>query len=619
MSAVAAPTGKFTPTPEQSEIIRQPPGAKQLVTAGAGTGKTATLVERIAYLVGEHEVAPGNELLVLSFSRSAVREIRRRAIERGGDGRYIRAQTFDSFATRFLYSLDEDGNWQSDEYRDNSFDARISFAAGFIRAQEEAADALSFFRHIFVDEIQDLVGPRAEFVKVLLERTQCGFTLLGDPAQGIYTFQLEGKAREVGSADLYAWIRKRFAGVLAERTITRNHRAAHAKVAVALWAGPKLTEPNPSWAEIRFKLQGNVMGLPHLRDASQAAGVLANLSGTTALLARTNGQALLVSRTFFEVGLSHCVQRFATDRTLPAWIALLLRDVSVPSIGKTKLGQRAGERCPEVEWEHLWALLKRTERGPIADSLDLALLAARVRVGDVPDELNDASAQKLTVSTIHRSKGMEFENVVLVEPDWSSPDDPAELAEETRVLYVGLTRAKETMMCMPPPDGRGLFCAPEVDERWLRRRGGDRWRTLDVEVRGYDIDRLAPAGSFEGQDSGDVQRYIAEYVCAGDPVRLRRLNQAKTGEARVFYSVEHQGQVVGTTSEQFGGILLRLLRHRLGKWQVRRFPDVIEGLHVEAVDTVAGLESNARTSGLANPFWLRTRVSGLGHLGFKAM
>ena len=34
-----------------------------------------------------------------------------------------------------------------------------------------------------------------------------GFTLFGDPAQGIYNYQLEGEARRICSAVLYEWIR----------------------------------------------------------------------------------------------------------------------------------------------------------------------------------------------------------------------------------------------------------------------------------------------------------------------------------------------------------------------------------------------------------------------------
>src|SRR5436309_949402 len=52
--------------------------SKLLVLAGAGTGKTHVLVERIRHLVDSGDLAPGRELLVLSFTRAVVAELKRR-------------------------------------------------------------------------------------------------------------------------------------------------------------------------------------------------------------------------------------------------------------------------------------------------------------------------------------------------------------------------------------------------------------------------------------------------------------------------------------------------------------------------------------------------------------
>jgi hypothetical protein len=59
-----------------------------------------------------------------------------------------------------------------------------------------------------------------------------------------------------------------------------------------------------------------------------------------------------------------------------------------------------------------------------------------------------AAPGRLTLSTIHSAKGKEWPLVFLIGcedgvlPDFRSVDDPAELAEERRALYVGVTRAK---------------------------------------------------------------------------------------------------------------------------------------------------------------------------------
>ena len=69
-------TGDFTT--EQLEIVNLPVDAHALVSAAAGTGKTHTLAGRLTWLVEGEGLSAGDEVLVLSFSRAAVAELRRR-------------------------------------------------------------------------------------------------------------------------------------------------------------------------------------------------------------------------------------------------------------------------------------------------------------------------------------------------------------------------------------------------------------------------------------------------------------------------------------------------------------------------------------------------------------
>lgn len=88
-------------TAEQQAVVDQPWDTRLLVTAGAGTGKTHTLVRRMDALVGHidpDEALEASELLVLSFSRAAVRELRDRIARHGEHARRVRVQTFDSWA-----------------------------------------------------------------------------------------------------------------------------------------------------------------------------------------------------------------------------------------------------------------------------------------------------------------------------------------------------------------------------------------------------------------------------------------------------------------------------------------------------------------------------------------
>ncbi len=77
-------------------------GGVSLIIAGAGTGKTKTLIEKIGATIKECLVAP-SAILVLTFSRKAAEEIRHRvAGEIGKDAGELTAGTFHSFCLKLL-------------------------------------------------------------------------------------------------------------------------------------------------------------------------------------------------------------------------------------------------------------------------------------------------------------------------------------------------------------------------------------------------------------------------------------------------------------------------------------------------------------------------------------
>lgn len=75
------PEQAILPTPEQTEIIEQPLGASVLVIAGAGSGKTETMANRVVWLVANGLVHPA-QILGLTFTRKAAGELGERVSQR---------------------------------------------------------------------------------------------------------------------------------------------------------------------------------------------------------------------------------------------------------------------------------------------------------------------------------------------------------------------------------------------------------------------------------------------------------------------------------------------------------------------------------------------------------
>jgi len=212
-------------TETQQNIVRASLGSNLLVLAGPGTGKTHTLVHRVVHLVQNQGLTPFSDLLVLSFSRTAVAEIRKRisnivASGAHDDLRFLNIRTFDSFSTKLLLSADENIDLSK-----TSYDDRIQLAVKYLATKDSpAASIMNQFRHIIVDEIQDLVSIRAQLVQQVLKNISGGFTLFGDPAQGIFDYLATQTGNGPTSLEFLSWVKKTYEGQLNEKSLDKNFR-----------------------------------------------------------------------------------------------------------------------------------------------------------------------------------------------------------------------------------------------------------------------------------------------------------------------------------------------------------------------------------------------------------
>ena len=95
-------------------------------------------------------------------------------------------------------------------------------------------------------------------------------------------------------------------------------------------------------------------------------------------------------------------------------------------------------------------------------------------VTDLENNLSGQEVEGITLITLHQAKGLEFDAVFIVGleegllPHSRSLDDPNDIQEERRLLYVGITRAKERLFLSRSRNRkfRGQY-GPQLSSRFL--------------------------------------------------------------------------------------------------------------------------------------------------------
>ncbi|MFE2127576.1 UvrD-helicase domain-containing protein [Streptomyces amritsarensis] len=609
-------------TDEQRAVVELPWDAKCLVVAGAGAGKTHTLVRRLDALVERDDVLPG-EILVLSFSNAAVRELRQRIQRHAVAADRVQVRTFDSWATAFLSEIAPTGEWNTVPFDERIRNATEAIGEG--RLDEFLTEDLA---HVVVDEVQDLVGDRSRMVEALLdEYRDAGFTVVGDPAQSLYGFQVPVAQRATEVNSFFPWLRNSFPADLHELRLTRNFRATTDSARSALHLGQRLQQDDLTEEDhlsVHTQLRGALLSnLPFAPlDSDLAASSLRSHGGTSAVLCTTNGEALAVSRSLWSSGVPHKVRRSAQDRGLPAWLSLLYRRCEASALARARFDTIADELdLPDgAARDVLWRALVRLDGRGHRTGIDLNRVKSALAGGQIPDELTAQDMDRVVVSTVHRAKGLEFDRVVVIDPGAAAgPDvkdgDPAAAA---RALYVAMTRPRADLYHLELVRDRFLRKDGEgrsATGRWYRGgTGNKRGQRYAIEVLGGDVSREAPAGADDSEENvSELQRYLADQVRAGDPVEFVRLHSLPTGpDASPPYLLRHHGRTIGSASDTFRKDLYAFRRIRKDA-SALAWPLTITDLFIDSVETVVGSDNVALGAGLGERgVWLAPRPTGLG-------
>lgn len=461
-------------TPDQAEIIQAGSDKRVLVLAGPGTGKTEVLARRLVHLLSVG-VRPA-QTLVLSFSRNAVKNVSDRILRLPdvdqlslSELRHLVVRTFDSWSFRVLRQCGE----SAEELLSGSYESNIAKLVNKFRTEqrERVREHLKHIRHVIVDELQDLAGWRGELVVELLKlvcppgNNKVGFTLLGDPAQAIYGFSLrqgQGNASVFTAQDLLACVRDIYTRDLDEKCLVSNFRskqeiAKTVEKARAILLGSDSSEQKLEKLS-RIVNESPVVALGDLIDEDSIPVEKRKL----AILCQTNGQALSVANTLFGHSeeppkIPIVLAAGSPTKSVPAWIGATLGRFSGEFLTKNTFSKiyellyvenAVAERGYGVpNFDTAWELLKTAAPSSLGqESISIGTLRERLQWPDLlPDDVGVLKSS-IEITTVHQSKGLEYDRVNIVReerPEIRNPHerDAGGLLEEANVLFVALSRA----------------------------------------------------------------------------------------------------------------------------------------------------------------------------------
>ena len=418
---------------KQMEIISDKESRCIVVAAGPGSGKTRVLVHKLASLLLLEDVKH-EQLLMLTFSRAAATEFKQRLMGLiGNAAHFVEIKTFHSYCFDLLGRI---GNL--DDVKDV-----VSRAAQMINDGEVEPSRIAK-TVLVIDEAQDMSAEEYALVSALMAANEeMRVIAVGDDDQNIFEFR--------GSDSKFmAQLLKESNGRFIE--MTENFRSSQHIVEFANDFAGAIKNRMKSRPIISMSPEtGSVSITKHSSSCMYQALVDDILkhrgAGSMCVLTQTNEEAVIVVALLRKYNLkSKLIQsmegfRFWKMAEVRYFLKHIEENTHTPLIA-----------------DDVWEKAKQQTNKVYGNSASLCYLKECVKLfeetnkakylSDFKEYVFESSAEDfydlqnadVVVSTIHKSKGMEFDDVYML------ISEPRQLTDEVlRRYYVGITRAKKRL------------------------------------------------------------------------------------------------------------------------------------------------------------------------------
>lgn len=422
-------------SPAQLKIINDNKAKFIVVAAGPGSGKTRVLVHKLASLLLMEDVKH-EQLLMLTFSRAAATEFKKRLLKLiGNAANYIEIKTFHSYCFDLLGKM---GSIEKSELI-------LKKTIEKIRNKEVEVNRITK-TVLVIDEAQDMNDDEFNLVKMLMKQNEeMRVIAVGDDDQNIYEFRgASSKYLKTlinsYNADKYELVENyrsksnlvEFSNQFAGRI---NHRLKNRTVF------SRQTD-NGSIKLVEYRSENLIV--PLVNDI-----LTTGISGTTCVLTKTNEEALQITGLLLKNGLqakliqtndgfslNNLVEvRYFTDKLCFTDEIFVISDDAWTSAKRELVNTYRNSSRLEICLNIIKEFEAANPKKKYKSDLEAFILESKLE-----DFYNDAG-EVIFVSTIHKAKGKEFDNVFLMLENFYSETDQAK-----RQLYVGMTRAKRNLI-----------------------------------------------------------------------------------------------------------------------------------------------------------------------------